>query len=1052
MRLLEVFASSESIVALLSSDDGCLLDVNPAFESITGYSREEAIGRTPLDIGLWTDLELRAQLWESLRLERRVVDAHVQLTCSDGRVLSGRLHVERVSDEQASPLFCLLQIIPDNHVAASNRRQESLYRDFFLSASEGIYRSLPGGGFLDVNPAMARILGYDSPAELLLGRAGRARDIYVDQEGDARANSLVLAEGRIDQVKVQVYRRDGRKIWVSENARVVRDATGAPIFFEGSLEDITAQVEAEQALKQSQTLYQVLLDNSSDGVFLIQHDCVLFANRAMARMLGYQPEELIGRSYMELIDQNDAAAQQARREERANGSRVLQQYELQMVRRDGRRILCEVRSDVVEYQGDIASTGTIRDVTEERRQQHALEQAERRYRELFNDSPVGLFRSGLKGEIMEVNDAMATMLGFDSPEALKGSFGSMSDVYADPAERQILVERAMSDGSFSHHETGVIDVHGRTRWVSTSVRLTRDENNQPAHFTGSAMDIQDRREMERVLIGSENKYRTLVEQSHVGVFIMDQARLVYVNPALAEMLGVTEPELIGASYMDLLAPDSVGDVGYPGKFTLDGDEVAQDFESCLMHRNGQRVYARVSVWPVEVDGQSQMTGTIIDITRQREAESRLRFHANHDPLTGLPNRALFNRMLSERLSPDERHGKFSYAVLFLDLDGFKWVNDSLGHGAGDRLLLEIARRLESELGKEALIARYGGDEFTLLPEGSCDFGRAVALAKRVLALFEQPFSIGGQQVFSAASIGIVLGRSDYESPDQVLRDADNAMYRAKAAGKSGFIVFDEGMYGEARMRLQMETDFRLALERFEFVLHYQPIVALDGGKLVGIEALVRWQHPVRGLLPPSQFLPLAEETGLIVELDAWVMREACRQLALWRRQRPDWREVVMNVNVDERQMGSLDLTEDVLHLLKNYKLPPSCLRLEVTEGVFRSGSAHASKQLAELKELGVGLAVDDFGTGYSSLEAFASSSFDALKVDQSFVRDLAVNPRHRAIVRTIIGFAKDLGLLLTAEGIETDEQRRLLLGLGCEFGQGNLFAEALSPAEFERRL
>jgi diguanylate cyclase (GGDEF)-like protein len=481
-------------------------------------------------------------------------------------------------------------------------------------------------------------------------------------------------------------------------------------------------------------------------------------------------------------------------------------------------------------------------------------------------------------------------------------------------------------------------------------------------------------------------------------------------------------------------------------------DFSQDFESCLVHRNGQRVYARVSVWPVEVDGQRQMTGTIIDITRQREAESRLRFHANHDPLTGLPNRALFNRMLGERLSPEDRRGKFSYAVLFLDLDGFKWVNDSLGHGAGDRLLLEIARRLEVELANEMLIARYGGDEFTLLPEGPCDYGRAVSIAKRTLALFEQPFNIGGQQVFSAASIGIVLGRSDYESPDQVLRDADNAMYRAKAAGKSGYVVFDEGMYSEARMRLQMETDFRLALERAEFVLHYQPIVALDGGKLVGAEALVRWQHPIRGLLQPAQFLPLAEETGLIVELDGWVMREACRQLALWRHQRADWRELVMNVNVDERQMGSPDLTEDVFHLLQNYRLPPSCLRLEVTEGVFRSGSTHASEQLDALKALGVGLAVDDFGTGYSSLEAFASSSFDALKVDQSFIRDVTVNPRHRAIVRTVIGFAKDLGLLLTAEGIETDEQRQLLLDLGCEFGQGNLFAQAMAPAEFERRL
>ena len=453
-----------------------------------------------------------------------------------------------------------------------------------------------------------------------------------------------------------------------------------------------------------------------------------------------------------------------------------------------------------------------------------------------------------------------------------------------------------------------------------------------------------------------------------------------------------------------------------------------------------------------VDGQRHLTGTIIDITRQREAESRLRFHANHDPLTGLPNRSLFNRMLGERLKPDERRGKFSYAVLFLDLDGFKWVNDSLGHGAGDRLLLEIARRLEEEFSTEVLIARYGGDEFTLLPEGPCDYERAVNVAKRVLTLFERPFSIGGQQVFSAVSLGIVLGRPDYDSPDQVLRDADNAMYRAKAAGKAGYVVFDEGMHAEARMRLQMETDFRLALERAEFVLHYQPIVALDGGRLVGAEALVRWQHPVRGLLLPSQFLPLAEETGLIVELDGWVMREACRQLAMWRHQRVEWRSLVMNVNVDERQMGSPELTEDVFHLLNNYKLPPSCLRLEVTESVFRSGSTHAQEQLEALKSLGVGLAVDDFGTGYSSLEAFAASSFDALKVDQSFVRDVTVNSRHRAIVRTIIGFAKDLGLLLTAEGIETEEQRQLLLELGCEFGQGYLFAAAMPPSVFERTL
>lgn len=1052
MRLLEAFASSESIVALLRADDGRFIDVNPAFEAITGYQREQVIGRTPIDVGLWGDLEFRAQIWESLRAERRVVAADSRVSCADGRVLSGRLHVEVSDGADGAQLFCLLQILPGDHQAVAELRRESLYRDLFLSASQGIYRSLPNGGFLDANPAMARILGYDSPAELLLAYSGRARDIYVDQATDGSDYQQLLDAGRVDQLRVQVYRRDGSMIWVSENARVIRDSAGNPIFFEGSMEDITAQVESEQALKQSQNLYQVLLDNSRDGVFLIQRGVVRFANPAMSSMLGYQPEDLIGMPYMQLVDAADAGAQEERRHQREAGSRELQVYELQMVHKDGRRVLCEVRADAVDYQGGIASTGTLRDVTVDRQQQHALRQAERRYRELFEDSPVGLFRSSLSGEIMEVNAALAHMLGFESPDSLKSRFGNMLDVYADPAERQTLVERAMRDGTFSHFETRVRDARGGIRWVSTNVRMTRDEEGNPAHFTGSAVDVQDRRMMQQALVSSENKYRTLVEQSHVGVFIMDENSLVYVNRALASMLGVKEDDLVGRSYLDLLAPEAMDDTASLRKTYHNTGDFTQDFESCMLHRNGQRVYARVSVWPVEVDGQRHLTGTIIDITRQRDAEARLRFHANHDPLTGLPNRALFNRMLGERLAPDERRGKFSYAVLFLDLDGFKWVNDSLGHGAGDRLLLEISRRLEEELSHEVLIARYGGDEFTLLPEGPCDYERAVNVAKRVLALFERPFSIGGQQVFSAASMGIVLGRPDYDSPDQVLRDADNAMYRAKAAGKSGYVVFDEGMHDEARMRLQMETDFRLALERLEFVLHYQPIVALRDGQLVGAEALVRWQHPVRGLLQPAQFLPLAEETGLIVDLDAWVLREACRQLARWRAEHPVLQALVMNVNVDERQMGSAELTEEVFRLLHEHQLPASRLRLEVTEGVFRTGSSHAQAQLEALKALGVGLAVDDFGTGYSSLEAFAASSFDALKVDQSFVRDVTINPRHRAIVKTIIGFATDLGLLLTTEGIETEDQRQLLLELGCEFGQGNLFARALTPAEFERRL
>jgi len=775
----------------------------------------------------------------------------------------------------------------------------------------------------------------------------------------------------------------------------------------------------------------------------------------MSRILGYPHGEITGLDYMSLVDPDDRAAQSGRRAEREAGSREPQVYEIHLRRKNGQRILCEVRADAVQYQDDIASTGTLRDVTEERHRQRAIAEAERRYRELFEHSPAGLFRTGLDGRIMEVNRVMANILGYDSAEQLKASVNDMLELYAQPDERRQLVERALRDGSFSHYETRVRTRSGRLKWVSASVLLIRDESGQPAHFTGSVLDIDARHEMQLALQHSESKYRTLVEHSQVGVFIMRGDRYTYANHAFASLLGYDESELEGRDYREIMAPEAIPNSEQRDRQRKAGEPVPPDFGTCLLHRDGRRVYVRVSIGPMMLDGVEHLTGTVLDITRQREAEERLRFHATHDPLTGLPNRMLFNQKLAESMllsaqAPDRR--RRHYAVLFLDLDGFKWVNDSLGHGAGDRLLVEIARRLEDSLLSDVLIARYGGDEFTLLPDGDCGHDRAVEIARRVIRLFEQPFDIGGQQVFSSASLGIVIGQRGYESPDQVLRDADTAMYRAKAVGKSGYVIFDEAMHQEALSRLQLETDFRLALERGEFRLHYQPIVELATGRLVGAEALVRWRHPLRGLLVPADFLVVAEETGLIVDMDAWALREACRQLAEWRRAYPEHLGLSMNVNVDERQMVSAEIVEEVFTLLQKHKLPPASLRLEVTETAFRAGRGQAEQRLLSLKALGVGLVVDDFGTGYSSLESFAASPFDALKMDQVFIRDIETNPRHRAIVRTITGFADELGLALTAEGIETEGQRDLLKSVGCQFGQGYLFSRALPPEDFEQML
>jgi diguanylate cyclase (GGDEF)-like protein/PAS domain S-box-containing protein len=1054
MRLTEAFASSESIVAVLRASDGVFLDVNPAFERSTGWRREQVIGRLPVDIGLWQDPDFRSRVWSVLRADHRAVAIPARIVCADGSVRAGLVSAEFASEGGESVLFCLLYLLPEGEDAPEEEPDHRFYRSLYLAASEGLYRSLPGGGFLDVNPAMARIFGYASPQQMLAEVASKASLLYVDQEHVAQAHAVLRAGGRLERARARVRRRDGSIIWISENARAVFDENGQALFFEGSIIDITAQVEAEEALKQSQALYQVLVENSRDGVFLIQRGRVVFANEAMANILGYPVAELTGMDYMRLVDPDDLAAQAERRASREAGSRQLQVYEVRLIRKDGRRILCEVRADAVEYRGDIASTGTLRDVTEERARQRAVEDAERRYRELFESSPAGLFRSTLAGQIMEVNQVMASLLGYDDPEQLKSGVGSMAGLYVDPGERPILLERALRDGGFSNHETRARMRDGREKWVSASVRLIRDEDGKPLHLTGSLLDVDERHAIQQALQRSETRYRTLVEHSQVGVYIMRGDRYTYVNHAFARMVGRSEDELEGHDYREIMAPECIPLSEERDRRRQTGEAVSGDFETCLLHRDGNRVYVRVSIGPVTLDGVEHLTGTVLDITRQREAEDRLRFHATHDPLTGLPNRMLFNQRLAEAMATTVGGdaGAAGYAVLFLDLDGFKWVNDSLGHGAGDRLLVQIARRLEDHLLREALIARYGGDEFTLLPDGPCSLTRAVDIARTVLRVFEQPFEIAGQQVFSAASVGIVLGRREYESPDQVLRDADTAMYRAKAAGKSGFVVFDEAMHQQALSRLQLETDIRLALERGEFRLHYQPIVDLASGRLVGAEALVRWAHPVRGLLVPADFLAVAEETGLIVDMDAWVLREACRQLAAWRSRFPEWSELAINVNVDEKQMVSAGIVEEVFSLLQRNGLPPACLRLEVTETAFRSGRAKAEQRLLALKALGVGLVVDDFGTGYSSLESFAASPFDALKMDQVFIRDIASNARHRAIVRTIAGFARELGLAMTAEGIETADQRRVATELGCQFGQGYLFARPLPAIEFEQLL
>jgi diguanylate cyclase (GGDEF)-like protein len=409
-----------------------------------------------------------------------------------------------------------------------------------------------------------------------------------------------------------------------------------------------------------------------------------------------------------------------------------------------------------------------------------------------------------------------------------------------------------------------------------------------------------------------------------------------------------------------------------------------------------------------------------------------------DDLTGLPNRSQFRDRLRAVMG---RAGR--YAVLLLDLDGFKLVNDSLGHEAGDRLLREVARRLSAQLRANEVAARLGGDEFAVLVEDFASPRTPVALAERLQAAVGVPCRLGDTDVEVTASIGIAVGSDDYADPQAVMRDADAAMYYAKGAGKRGYAVFAPSMHEAALDRLRTGAELRRAVGNGELELFYQPIVALDSGAVTGVEALVRWRHPVRGLLAPAVFLPVAEDSEVGVRIGEWVLRAACRQIARWGR--PGLR---VSVNVSNRQFWQGDVVADVLGALSAAGVDPGCLAVEITEGVIMHDVREAARVIAALAAAGVEVHIDDFGTGYSSLEALHELPFDALKIDRSFVSRMAGSARSRELVRTIVTMGLNLRLKVIAEGIETVQEQRLVRELGCTHGQGYLFSRPVPADEF----
>jgi diguanylate cyclase (GGDEF)-like protein/PAS domain S-box-containing protein len=547
---------------------------------------------------------------------------------------------------------------------------------------------------------------------------------------------------------------------------------------------------------------------------------------------------------------------------------------------------------------------------------------------------------------------------------------------------------------------------------------------------------------------SEQRFHSAFTHAFIGMTLLGpDGRILQANRAWRSLLGVGDADLSTRTFTDFVCPEDAAGLDEQLARVRSGQSSNFTTQLRCRHKDGSDVWVAVScsVFSESDDTVPCLILQAHDISARRRAEQRLSHIAFHDSLTGLPNRHRFHELLGQALERVAADPKRQFGVMFLDFDRFKLINDSLGHSAGDEFLVQIARRLQGNVRPDDIVARLGGDEFAILVEGTACVAYSVALAERLLVALRQPLRVAGTELNASASIGITSSEFGYSDPGEVLRDADIAMYRAKAAGKARYAMFDLELRTAVSQRLTVEAELRAALLAQQLSIEYQPLFSLTSGALIGFEALARWNHPRLGPISPAEFIPVAEESGLIIALTDFVMHRACQQLKRWQDMDPQFNDLSMHINISGNDLGHQGLVARVTHALLSARLRPHDLTLELTENILMARLESALPMLHELRRLGVQLSVDDFGTGSSSLSHLSSLPFDSLKIDRSFVRDLS-RGSNAAIVNAIVYLAHALGKSVIAEGIETASQFNTLCKAGCEAGQGFHMSAAM-PAD-----
>jgi diguanylate cyclase (GGDEF)-like protein/PAS domain S-box-containing protein len=856
-----------------------------------------------------------------------------------------------------------------------------------------------------------------------------------------------LSEGGIvtNKAEYRFRHKDGSWRWMeSVGTNLLDDPAVEGVVI--TSRDFTERKEAEEALKENETFVRQLLRSLPNGsVNVFDRDLrYLFAEGRGLEEVGMSLETLVDRTIQEVFGEEGLDLVEGHYRKAFSGEEV--RFELTMG-----ELAYEINAAPLHtYEdGEVRTIIAVaQNVTERKRTEEKLRESEERYRTLVEQVPAVTYIDQIDetSSAIYMSPQAEEILGYSAEEWLQDPELWIKILHPNDNKRVLAeAQRTNETGEPFRMEYRLISKNGNVVWVRDEAVLVKGEEDGSSVWQGVLYDVTERRE-------AEERYRTLVERMPAVTYIeevADTQSTLYMSPQIEDMLGYPQQEWLGDldHWKGRIHPEDRERVlAEDAHSNLTGEPFKTEYR--LLHRDGGVVWVQDEAVLVDrVAGRDWVwEGVITDVTERKALEEELEHRAFHDPLTDLSNRLLFMDRLGHALARTQRRRGRRVAVLFMDLDDFKVVNDSLGHETGDRLLVAVSERLKGCLRPEDTLARFGGDEFVVLLEDVEGPEEAVRVAERIIDELKNRFVLDGRELYARASIGIALGEDSTKDPDDLLRDADTAMYRAKDGG-TGYAVFDPVMYEKAIDRLEAENGLGRAVEQEEFVLHYQPIVSLQTGEIFTVEALVRWDHPERGILDPDEFVPMAEASGLVIPMGEQVLREACLRAKEWQEAHPRTPPLVMSVNLSARQLSRPDLAETVERILKETGLEASCLTLDVTETVYVRALVGNTATLDRLRELGARLSIDDFGVGYSSLAYLKRLPADSLKIDKSFVRGLGEDVEDMAIVHMVIELAHTLGMEVIAEGVESEEQATLLREMGCDMAQGYHFSKPLPPED-----